>query len=443
MKILIIEDDSDIRDILMFTFDSEVSATYLHANCGKEGIDVINMTDDIDLIVCDYNMPNGNGGTVYQYLLDNNINIPYVMCSSDLAEDHEEFENKKVFLCQIVKPHLYEGVQKTLHLFEKLSDNEDVEVERNETNYTFISIDLLKIAKIIPCSVFKAEDETHVRVFKQGDYFTEEDYRKYDEIGMDSLIIEKQYVENFIDIIGSTIQEIIDCKTEKSEKKVLDIHAVIMDTISSLGISAQVIRATEQSIAFTKDVFKKNKEFKEIYKNIFGHEGTYLTKHSIALAYISCGLLAKSNWDSFENRNKLVLASFFHDASIKITDFNDEYKIECESVDQKTFQAHPPQASKLLTKLKGVPQDLDKIVLDHHERPDGSGFPRGLTANQIQPLSALFIFSHDLVDIIFKLEKAGEDLSQELLLSKVDKELYDSGPFKKCVEALEKTVLIG
>jgi response regulator RpfG family c-di-GMP phosphodiesterase len=443
MKILIVEDDNDIRDILMFTFDSEISADYVYAGSGNEAVELIKSSDDIDLIVCDYNMPNGNGGVVYKFLLENSYTIPYVLCSSDSVDDHDVFLDRSVLLGHIVKPNIFEGVHETLIAYENMTkvSNPDADastVERNEGIYTQVNTDLLLLAGVVPCSVYlKINDQKHIKVFNKGDKFSKEDYEKYANKEIQKLIIDKDSVEAFVLIVASKINTIIECDTTENEDKVLDIHSVIMDTISSLGLSEQVIRATEQSIEFSMSIFKKNKEFKDIYKNIFGHEGKYLTKHSIALVYITNGILAKTSWDSPENRNKLALAGFFHDAAIKVSEFTELSEHEIENITLKNFKEHAGEAAKLLSKLKGVPSDLDRIVLDHHERPDGSGLPRGLSGKQIQPLSAIFIFSHDVVDAIFALEKKSLNLSKDNLETELKSKLYEEGHFKKCYEGFE------
>jgi len=40
------------------------------------------------------------------------------------------------------------------------------------------------------------------------------------------------------------------------------------------------------------------------------------------------------------------------------------------------------------------------MLLQQKELPDGSGYPHGLSASQIAPLSALFIVSHYFVDYV-------------------------------------------
>jgi hypothetical protein len=80
---------------------------------------------------------------------------------------------------------------------------------------------------------------------------------------------------------------------------------------------------------------------------------------------------------------------------------------------------------------------VDIIVQQHHERPNGSGFPRGLLFNYISPLSSLFIVAHDLTqEILFK--RASFSLPNFIVEKKA---VLNQGNFKKVFAALEKVKL--
>ena len=51
---------------------------------------------------------------------------------------------------------------------------------------------------------------------------------------------------------------------------------------------------------------------------------------------------------------------------------------------------------------ENAPPDVENILMQQKELPDGSGFPKGIDYKQITPLSALFIVSHDLVDFMIE-----------------------------------------
>ena len=125
MKVLIVDDDKDIRDIIEFTFSCEVEAEFVHAKSGNLAKEVVSSESDLDLIICDFNMPDGNGGDLYSFLLEKNISVPFVFCSSDYAQDHDEFKDKKNLIGEITKPYIYEGIQKVIENFNQLDKNDE------------------------------------------------------------------------------------------------------------------------------------------------------------------------------------------------------------------------------------------------------------------------------------------------------------------------------
>jgi HD-GYP domain-containing protein (c-di-GMP phosphodiesterase class II) len=47
------------------------------------------------------------------------------------------------------------------------------------------------------------------------------------------------------------------------------------------------------------------------------------------------------------------------------------------------IKRHPADGRKLLDELGGFPEVVRGLVSDHHERLDGSGYPRGLEADEL------------------------------------------------------------
>jgi len=277
-----------------------------------------------------------------------------------------------------------------------------------------VSLSMLRIIQIIPCDVYiKLNNDKFVKVHSKGDQISDEDIHNYNKKKIPKLIIEKEDVKHFLNSVCNKISSMLleDKKTVK-EEKILDVHAFIMDAASSIGFNDQLIRATSKSVEYAVDVFKKNEKYKDVFQHIFGHKGKYLTRHSIALAYISCGIISKLPWNSDETRRKLVLASFLHDAFVKRSEF-DEGEFEDgqpESID--SFYGQPQETIKILNKMHDIPMDVDRIILEHLEKPDGSG-KRQLTASQLHPLSCVFILSHEIVDHIFHLEFHKQDITDE------------------------------
>ena len=96
------------------------------------------------------------------------------------------------------------------------------------------------------------------------------------------------------------------------------------------------------------------------------------------------------------------------------------------------FYAHPQETFDLLKKVNNVPENVPEIILKHHYRPDGSGFPSG-NAVTVSPLEAIFILSHAYVH---KFYMGGFDRDRVPAIYKEIAETFKSPQFKVALKAL-------
>jgi response regulator RpfG family c-di-GMP phosphodiesterase len=83
------------------------------------------------------------------------------------------------------------------------------------------------------------------------------------------------------------------------------------------------------------------------------------------------------------------------------------------------------------------------MIREHHERPDGSGFPRGLGANSISLLGAIFIVSLKVSDFIYLRSDALSPENYDNLRLELKSELlqnYYHGQFRKVVDGFLKGI---
>ena len=67
--------------------------------------------------------------------------------------------------------------------------------------------------------------------------------------------------------------------------------------------------------------------------------------------------------------------------------------------DRRAIATHPARGAQVLSPLNGFYPELPRGVLAHHERWDGSGYPRGLKGRKI-PLSARIVAIADTFDAV-------------------------------------------
>ncbi|MDR3561215.1 MAG: HD domain-containing phosphohydrolase [Negativicutes bacterium] len=125
----------------------------------------------------------------------------------------------------------------------------------------------------------------------------------------------------------------------------------------------------------------------------------YLAYHSIAVAALS-GMLTKWMELTPGSLNDLVMAGMLHD--IGKTQLPRSLMAEDQLLPEHAQMAkqHVLLAVKLLREIRGISPNVQAAVLQHHECLDGSGFPRGLTGDQIHPYARIVAVANRLCDIV-------------------------------------------
>ncbi|RKO66405.1 HD domain-containing protein [Desulfofundulus salinus] len=86
----------------------------------------------------------------------------------------------------------------------------------------------------------------------------------------------------------------------------------------------------------------------------------------------------------------LTQAAFFHDCGKITWPSALVSKTRLSDDDRKLVNAHPIAGEYYLREYwPDVPDPVCRIVREHHERPDGSGYPNGLRNGDIHPLSVI------------------------------------------------------
>jgi putative nucleotidyltransferase with HDIG domain len=117
-----------------------------------------------------------------------------------------------------------------------------------------------------------------------------------------------------------------------------------------------------------------------------GFRDEYTREHSERVSELAVAI-GRRRGLSGDRLESLRLAGLMHDlGKIGIRDdilFKPESLTPAERV---RIERHPGIAAEILHRIHGA-RDIAEIVVCHHERPDGSGYPRGLRGEQI-PLEA-------------------------------------------------------
>ncbi|HAZ13781.1 MAG: hypothetical protein A2X86_10320 [Bdellovibrionales bacterium GWA2_49_15] len=90
-RLLFIDDDPEIRSLYNCFLQDLSSVTTCED--GQQAMALLQDDQNFDVIVCDYRMPVKNGGDVWNFVQQRNLNIPFVLFTSQTLTDLPEFDD--------------------------------------------------------------------------------------------------------------------------------------------------------------------------------------------------------------------------------------------------------------------------------------------------------------------------------------------------------------
>lgn len=322
----------------------------------------------------------------------------------------------------------------------------------NENPYCRIGIDFLSILDGINKNLFiRIGNDKYIKIFNEDDTTDILDIKKYKSKGIAYLYIQRATAMWVINQIQSQISIFLkannfrfvlrgasDSPEKRFEQKILriddEVH-VDKDFKETIDKTVEKIRHLVEKETKVENYLKVLKEKQDEY--------ALFTQKMNLTSLIACVLAKQLDWISKSTMDKLVYASVLCDITLavrpqllsiaSIQEF-EKIKDTLSEEDQKMFLSHPKDSAFLIKKyFQLAPPDTDSLAYQHHEMPDGHGFPLHLKAEKISPLSALFIIANDFAYYFLKDDEPSVD---DFLLKASSK--YDYVNFRKIIKALEK-----
>lgn len=303
---------------------------------------------------------------------------------------------------------------------------------------------------VCPADLFiKLGAENWVKVFHGGSPFGEEERARFEARGLKEFWIlagdVQEALAHFENLLGALAAD-----DPSAGGLVSDAAELVWHTIQASGFRPEVQELVQKNVRQTMLFIKEHADLQTFFNRMFRPEHGPVVRHALLTAHVACAVATQLGWTSGQTYLKLTVASLMHDTFLPNFEWAESRWAEAAAASKgkprppsevKVFFQHPVDGAQLLRRFKQIPPDTDKIVLEHHELPDGSGFPRGLPGAQISPLGCLFILSHHAAEALLERFSEGERWDMERLLELLVAERWQAGNFKKVWQAFEKTPL--
>lgn len=478
MNILLALEDKEISRILAFALEGRLNvkciecATTLEAAKMIEGAEI-----GIDILIAE---GTDKPGSVLQYAIARRVRVPVILLVLNDAKKSGSFglknrlgvvtsEQQDKLLEQVVAlivKHHKERLEKDPRLaatalpllkrsLSKTQETADTKTA-GATNEPLLEKDfsrintnlLLRVSPLKSGIYIKLGAQKYLKIFQEGDVFDRNDLEKYlEKKKIDYFYLLNSEVGEFMGRLQQDLLEILKMKKGPQLAKVgaevnEAVHETVKELISNLGVTPEVQTLVKSSMDLAVKNMSRSPRLSMVIERMKREPNRYISSHSMMLGEIACGIAHAAGWHSDATVYKLNLAAFLHDVTLKNHSLASIQTLEelalrrSEFTDKEVaeYKDHPTAAAEIARQFTEVPPDVDVIVAQHHERPDGSGFPRGLTNANISPLGAAFLVAHDL---LIYMMKVGDGWTMEGFLQENEAK-YVGGNFKKIMKVMQK-----
>lgn len=191
-----------------------------------------------------------------------------------------------------------------------------------------------------------------------------------------------------IELIADDLVETITNDQLEPREKATAVYSHCIDMMDILleQPTAHNIHRTKKIIATIVDYMLVDDETSGKLPGITVHDNYYTYTHSVNVGLLSVLLAKKLLWSGTESHNMQELGAgfFLHDlgkCQVASDLINKRGRLTAE--EREEMCRHPGWGYEILHQTKQLSPECKFIVLQHHEREDGTGYPHGLKGDEI------------------------------------------------------------
>lgn len=450
-KILVVDDMEEIREILLLMIESVFDYPIIEASSGNEAIEILKQNPDINIVISDYDMPDGNGSELYKEVRDN-YDMAFILISSIALEDDESLSSlleDKSSNKRITKPF---DQSELIAILENISNEENTipptgntPNEAKTNAHQRIKINRVKNFEVAFGDIYiKLSDIKYLKITNKDEEIDKDKIEYYTQKNIEYLYVDKDHYQDYLNSsVVALVSRLNAVSVDSSELIGLQLDSIeeVRELAKSIGVKQSIIDLTDKVSETVGKKLSNEKCLKSFLGDMLGKNNFFFEQSNIT-NYLTSAMIKELGWDMKSSVNKMIQASIFCDISLDDETLSIQTNIENEQFKElplekrQLVKAHMESAIKILSKAKTDFSEEEKIIATHHELPDGSGFPKGLTCSQISPTAATFILAHNFARELI-LEGKKENIDTIKILSKLG-ESYNTGNFQKPYQALEK-----
>ena len=372
------------------------------AHTGYEAQEILNK-ENIDLILSGIRMPKGTGLQLLKYCRQNFSEIPFIIMTG-FHEAVEISEAHKIGASSfLAKPFDHDVLVQEINKQINKEINDDKSKEDDERFFAINISEFISGSTIKYPIYLQLADNRYVMLGHTGEDLSRDRINEYRDKGLKKLYLKGKDFRDYIEYnrnISVKIVEHAKGHTDTKIKLLKHTSEIIMNYCFKNQMTEEIVEAAEENIMTTLDLISSDPHTAKLLSK-FGSLENPLYAHSVEVALVAGLIAKKKGWVLSKTYLYLTVAGLFHDIGKRDMDF----KIYSTPQDQlsaqevKELHEHPKKGAEILRKIKDIPPQVIELVEQHHENPDGSGYPEGLSRGKLHPLGTILSMANEFCNL--------------------------------------------
>lgn len=391
-RILIVEDDEELTLALRACLENNAYSV-VSAKDGLTGRNIVGL-EPFDLVISDIRMPHLSGIELLQHIR-RTAGPPVILMTgfSELVETKEAYELGAIGF--LSKPfRLEEFLQTVKSVLSPDPDDAPRPDQDCDDNFISLHIEEFITGKEIQYEIYlRLAADRFVKIAAGGENLAPDRIASYKAKGVQNLHLRKSDFAKYLGFTSDPGNKAPRADQIQRSKKVNALAQASMQIMKGLHVSLmdkEKLDMAAQLVETTIKVMGTHNDTLHLLEALRGHSEA-LFAHSVSTALISALLGRQVGWRSPRSITRLIACAILHDIGktelpVELTQ---KPRVSLSAGDLRELESHSLRGKRILENVRGLPEEVYTVAMQHHENCRALGQPLGLSKSRISPLARL------------------------------------------------------
>lgn len=405
-KVLVVEDDEALIQALKATLELH-GAKVTCASDGQMARNIVGL-DTFDLVISDIRMPFLSGIELL-HVIKRLAGPPVILMTgfSEIAEAKEAFEmGAKGFLAKPFKQSEFLSTASSVIAANSKSIPPAPAYEMKDDQFIALRIEEFVSGKEIQYDIYiRLAEHRFVKVATGGESIGTDRIAVYKEKGLHFLYLSKadfaRYLGFAFDLSTKVVQSTVIARNTKL-KFLTQTSGLIMSSLYRDEMDKEKFIMATQLVENTISVMGGQPDVLELMSAMHAHSDT-LYAHSVAVSLFAAMIGRQVGWKSPRTIARLAVCGLLHDIGKKElpTELLAKPRITLTSAEIQHLETHCTRGRIILEKIKGLPEEISVVAMQHHEDCRSQGYPLRLSKSRIAPFARVIAVANEYCNWAF------------------------------------------